>query len=435
MTSLDSRTDGPRGAGRALAVLSVHASPLGRLGHGESGGMSQVIRRLCEGLAADGIPSDVFIRRADPDSPTEELIAPGSRLVRLSAGPPRSLPKRAVLDVLPAFTRALLEHAESEQRRYRLIHAHYWLSGFVGRRAAQRWGVPLVQSFHTLARLKAEAGLPVDPQRADVEQILVRSAQRMVALSPSEERALVELYGADPERVCIVPPGVDLEQFSPRPSAGLRRALGLLDRRVVLYAGRLERLKGPQTLIEAMAVVAGRSGFEDVVTLIAGDDSGDGRSQADHPGGERGRLAALAAELGLRDRVRFLGAQGAPRLAELYALADICVVPSHTETFGLVALEAQASATPVVAAAVGGLVDIVADGVSGRLVSGRDPQDYAAAIAELLADPSGRERMGAAGRERARAYTWGSATRRLATLYDCVEEPATAHAEEACGCL
>ena len=435
MRSLDTAADGPGGAPRALAVLSVHASPLGRLGHGENGGMSRVVRRLCEGLAAAGIPSDVFVRRDDPTSPAEELIAPGSRLVRLPAGPAQPLPKRGVLDVLPAFTRALLEHAESERRRYRLVHAHYWLSGFVGRRAAQRWEVPLVQSFHTLARLKASAGLPADPQRAEVEQILVRAADRMVALSPSEERALVELYGADPEQVCVVPPGVDLEQFSPRPVGGLRRTLGLLDRRVVLYAGRLERLKGPDTLIEAMAAVAAQPGFDDVVTLVVGEDSGDGRTQAGHPDGERGRLMALAQARGLADRVRFLGAVEGDRLADLYALADVCVVPSHTETFGLVALEAQASGTPVVAAAVGGLTDIVLDGVTGRLVQGRDPAGYAAAIAAVLGDPARRDQMGAAGREHAHDYTWAGATARLAGLYDCVEEPVAAHAVEACGCL
>ena len=416
-------------------MLSVHASPLAELGVGEHGGMRRVVRRLCEGLAAAGIPSDVFVRRDDPRSPSEELLAPGSRLVRLSAGPPEPMPKRAVLDVLPAFTRALLEHAESERRSYRLVHAHYWLSGFVGRRAAQRWEVPLVQSFHTLARLKTSAGLPADPDRAEVEQILVRSADRLVALSPSEEDALVGLYAADPERVCVVPPGVDLERFSPRPTAGLRRALDLLHRRVVLYAGRLERLKGPDTLIEAMAALAARPGFADVVTLIAGDDSSDGRNESGHPGGERGRLAALAAEQGIGDRVRFLGAVAEAELADLYALADVCVVPSHTETFGLVALEAQASGTPVVAAAVGGLTDIVVDGVTGRLVTGRDPAGWAAAIAGLLGAGALRDQMGAAARDHAARYTWARATDRLRALYDCVEEPAGVHAEEACGCL
>ncbi|HEV3124425.1 MAG TPA: glycosyltransferase [Candidatus Dormibacteraeota bacterium] len=427
--------DGPGGAPRALAVLSVHASPLGELGRGENGGMNHVIHRLCAGLAARGIPSDVFVRRDDPHSPAEEMLAPGSRLVRLNAGPSEPLPKSEILSHLPAFSRRLLEHADSEQRRYRLVHAHYWLSGWAGRRVAQRWDIPLVQSFHTLARLKQSVGLPADPERAEVEAILVRAADRMVAMSASEEAALVDLYGAAPERVCVVPPGVDLDQFSPRPTATLRRELGLLGRRVVLYAGRLERLKGADTLLEAMAAVAHRAEMADVVTLVVGEDSGDGRSQAVDSGGERGRLMAMAESLGVGDRVRFLGAAGPQRLADLYALADVCVVPSHTETFGLVALEAQASGTPVVAAAVGGLVDIVADSVSGYLVEGRDAGEFASRIIALLGDAPLRARMGDAARDRASGFTWQRSTDRLVALYDCVEDPVPAGALEACACL
>lgn len=427
--------DGPGSARRALAVLSVHASPLGQLGRGENGGMNHVIHRLCASLAERGIPSDVFVRRDDQHSPAEEMLAPGSRLVRLDAGPPHAVPKAEVLRHLPAFTRRLLEHADSEQRRYRLVHAHYWLSGWAGRGAAQRWGIPLVQSFHTLARLKQVVGLPADPERAEVESILVRAADRLVAMSVAEEAALIDLYGASPENVCVVPPGVDLDHFAPRPSAALRRQLGLLDRRVVLYAGRLERLKGAELLLDAMARVRQRPGMDDVVTVVVGEDSGDGRSQAGHAGGERGRLAAMAAELSLEGRVRFLGAASPDELAALYAMADVCVVPSRTETFGLVALEAQASGTPVVAAAVGGLVDIVSDGVSGYLVAGRDAEAFAERITALLVDGELRRRMGEAARGRAAAFTWERSTDRLVALYDCVEERDPAAALEACGCL
>ena len=426
---------GPHQARRALAILSVHASPRGVLGRGENGGMNNVVLRLCDGLAAAGVPTDVFVRRDDRISPAEELIAPTSRLVRLPAGPPESLPKDEVLLHLPAFTRALLEHAESEERRYRLVHAHYWLSGWAGRRVAQQWGVAFIQSFHTLARVKESAGGAAQSERAAVEALLARSADRLVAVSAAEERALTALYGADPARICVIPPGVDLEQFSPRPTATLRRRLGLLDRRVVLYAGRLERLKGADLLLEAMALVARRPGFEDVVTLVAGEDSGDGRCEADHPRGERGRLEGLAARLGLQPRVRFLGAVPPEELAALYALADVCVVPSRTEAFGLVALEAQASGTPVVAAAVGGLVDIVADRQTAYLVAGRSAADYAEPIARILADSALATRMGDAARARAGDLSWGHATERLLALYDCVESPQPAGALESCGCL
>lgn len=425
--------DAPRER-RALAVISVHASPLGPLGRGENGGMNRVVLRLSQGLAARGVPSDVFVRRDDPRSPAEELIAPQSRLVRLDAGPPEPLPKDDVLVHLPAFTRALAEHARSERRRYRVVHAHYWLSGWVGRRLAAEWNVALVQSFHTLARVKQAVGVPASLVRGEVEAVLVRTADRLVALSAGEARALVRHYGADPARICVVPPGVDLQEYSPRPTAGLRRRLGLLERRVVLYAGRLERLKGADLLLRAVARVVARGGFDDLAVVVAGDDSSDGRRQAGHPRGERGRLEALASELGLRERVRFLGAVDPSTLADLYALADVCAVPSRAETFGLVALEAQASGTPVVAAAVGGLVDIVADGSTGFLVRGRDPEAFAARLATLLGDAALRARMGEAARRRAAGFTWAHAADRILRLYDCAERPAGGTAREACGC-
>ena len=420
-------------SGRAVAVVSVHASPLGDLGRGENGGMNLAIRRLCQGLAERGVPTDVFVRRDDPAAPAEELLGPGSRLVRLAAGPARPLPKQELLNVLPAFTRALLEHAESERRRYRLVHAHYWLSIWSGRRAAQRWGVPLVASFHTLARLKESAGLPADPSRAEVEAVLARSADRLVAMSTAEERALVDLYGADADRICVVPPGVDLDERSPRPTCALRTRLGLRDRRVVLYAGRLEPLKGVDLLLAASRRLARESDLDDVTVLVAGADSQDGTAQSEHPGGERGRLEALAAELGVAQRVRFLGPVPHDELGDLLAMADLVVVPSMTETFGLVALEAQASGTPVVAARVGGLVDAVDDGVTGVLVAGRDPAVWSSAIAGLLRDDVRRRRMGDAGRRHAESFTWDRSTDRLLHLFDCVEQPEAAPLE-ACAC-
>lgn len=422
-------------ARRALAVVSVHASPLGPLGQGENGGMNLSIRRLCEGLAERGVPSDVFIRRDDADAPAEELICSGSRVVRLDAGPARPLAKEEVLGHLPQFTSALLAHAESERREYRLVHSHYWLSGWVARRAVHRWGVPWVHSFHTLARIKAAAGLPEDPVRAEVEAVLAQKVDRLVAGSTQEAQDLIRLYGTEPDHVCVVPLGVDTEGFAARSTWHVRERLGLRNRRVVLYVGRLERLKGADTLIESVAELHRRDGFGDVHTLVVGADSGDGARQSDHPGGERGRLEDLATALGLGGRITFLGAVPHAELADLYAIADVCVVPSRAETFGLVALEAQASATPVVASAVGGLLDIVEDGVTGYLVAGRDPADYADRLARILADTPLRLRMGDAARERAQQFTWTRSVDRLQTLYDCVEDPEPAHAVETCGCL
>ena len=435
MTFESRRPDGPSSARRAIAVLSVHASPVGLLGQGENGGMNLTVRELCAGLSARGVPTDVFVRRDDPGVPAEELLAPGSRLVRLDAGPPEPMPKSRLLAELPLFTRALLDHVASERRAYRLVHSHYWLSGWVARRAAQQWAVPWVHSYHTLARMKAAAGMPDEPSRGEAEQVIARAADRLVAMSPAEESALIELYAVDPDSVCVVPPGVDMERYQPRPTGRTRARLGLLERRVVVYAGRLERLKGADLFIEAVADLLRRPGVEDVVALVCGDDSGDGRTQARDAGGERARLEALVHERGLEGRVRFLGAVPPSELAELYALAEVCVVPSHTESFGLVALEAQASGTPVVAAAVGGLVEVVEDGVTGFLLEGRDPAAFAHRIGDLLSDTALRERMGAAARERAGRYTWDRSVERLLALYDCVESPEPAGALETCGCL
>jgi D-inositol-3-phosphate glycosyltransferase len=431
----DDSIPGLGSARRALAIVSVHASPLGALGQGENGGMNLSIRRLCEGLAERGIPSDVFIRRDDPAAPAEELICSGSRLVRLDAGPARALPKQEVLGHLPQFTTGLLAHAASESREYRLVHSHYWLSGWVAARAVQRWHVPWVHSFHTLARTKAAAGLPDDPVRVEVEAVLATKADRLVAGSTQESRDLIRLYATEPDKVCVVPLGVDMEEFAARPTWGTRERLGLQGKRVVLYVGRLERLKGGDTLIETLAELHRRPGFDDVHTVVVGADSGDGLRESEHPGGERGRLEELATTLGVADRLTFAGAVPHDQLADLYALADVCVVPSRAETFGLVALEAQASGTPVIAAAVGGLLDIVADGITGYLVEGRDPGDFADRLARILADSPLRLRLGDAGRERAQQFTWTRSVDRLQTLYDCVETPEPAHALETCGCL
>jgi D-inositol-3-phosphate glycosyltransferase len=426
----------PETTRRALAVVSVHASPLGPLGQGENGGMNISIRRLCEGLAGRGIPSDVFIRRDDPAAPAEELICSGSRLVRLDAGPARPLAKGEVLGHLPQFTSALLAHAESERRQYRLVHSHYWLSGWVARRAVQRWDVPWVHSFHTLARTKTAAGLPDDPVRTEIEAMLAHRAHRLVAGSTQEARDLRRLYDTEPDKVCVVPLGVDMEDYAPRPSTATRDALGLRGRRVVLYVGRLERLKGADVLIETVAELRARPGFEDVHTLVVGADSGDGSRQAEHPRGERGRLEDLATTLGVGDAVTFMGALPHAELADLYALADVCVVPSRAETFGLVALEAQASGTPVVASAVGGLLDIVDHGVTGLLVEEhRSPRAFADRLAVVLGDAALRLRMGEAARERAGQLTWSRSVDRLQALYDCVEDPLPAHPLETCGCL
>jgi D-inositol-3-phosphate glycosyltransferase len=416
-------------ASPAIAVISVHASPIAELGRGENGGMNVAIRRLCEGLSLLGVPTDVFVRRDSPEGPDEELLAPLSRVVRLPVGRAEPMPKAEMRALCDEFADAVIAHALSERREYRVIHAHYWLGGLVARRLRAAWRVNWVQSFHTLARTKARAGLPLDVVRAAAEAELVVKADRLVAASVSEAKDLIRLYRAPRDRICVAQPGVDQRLFTMRDTARLREELGLDGRRVVLFAGRLEPLKGAQTLLEAVAALTTRPGFADLALLVVGDDSGDGASSL---GGERRRLERYAAGSGLGERVRFLGAVAHERLGDYYALADVCVVPSRTESFGLVALEAQALGTPVVASAVGGLREIVEDGVTGFLVEGRDPARYAEAIAAVLDDPDRQRAMSAAARERAAGFTWTRAVNRLAAIYDRLSVR-TGDAEEPCG--
>jgi D-inositol-3-phosphate glycosyltransferase len=407
--------------GRAIAVVSVHASPLSELGRGDNGGMNIGVRRLCEGLAERGVPTDVFVRRDDPDLPAERLIASGSRLVLLDVGPPHPIPKQELVPLLDDFADALLAHAASERRSYRLVHAHYWLSGPPARRLRERLGIPWVQSFHSLARMKAAAGLPHELERGAVEEELAAECDRIVAMSRAEGRALVRLYGASRDRICVAEPGVDLHAASPIAVSELRRELDVVGRRVVLFAGRLEPLKGADTLIEAIAEMDRDPCLQDVVCLFIGEDSRDGARSSN--GGERRRLEQLAAGAGILDRIRFLGAVPHERLARYYALADVCVVPSRVETFGLVALEAQAQGTPVVAARVGGLPEVVADGETGRLVEGREPRDYCTAISAILHDEEGRARMGEAAHRRTASFSWGRMVDLLLSIYGRVSSP------------
>ncbi len=400
---------------QAVAVISVHASPLSDLGSGENGGMNLAIRRLCEGLSLRGVPTDVFVRRDGP-GPDEELIAPLSRLVRLPVGPAEPRRKEDITELLDEFTDATIRHAASERRTYRAIHGHYWHGGLVGRQLREAWGVAWVQSFHTLALTKARAGLPLDALRAQAEGELAAQADRLVAASVAEAKDLIRLYHASRDRICVAQPGVDPRLFAEHDGSGLRRSLGLETARVALFAGRLEPLKGAQILLDAAAILRTRSEFADLAVVIAGDDSGDGATR--DSGGERRRLERHAARLGIADHVRFVGAVPHEELAVYYAMSDVCVMPSLTESFGLVALEAQALGTPVIAASVGGLREIVDDGVTGFLVEGHDPDDYARAIADVLGDSILKADMGNEARRRAGRFTWLRAVDRLAAIYD-----------------
>jgi D-inositol-3-phosphate glycosyltransferase len=390
-----------------VAVVSLHTSPLDPPGSGDSGGMNVEIRAVAERLSERGVAVDVFTRCSG--SPGVEWIAPLARVVKVQSGPCAPVPKGSLTDLVDGFAESVVEAATE---RYDVVHAHYWLSGPAAARVAERWDVPFVASFHTLAEVKnralAEGDVPEQLSRLAGERQTVRLARRLVAPTVTEARNLVELYDADAERIRIVPPGVDHDLFFPR--AGSRRRLGLGDGPLVLFAGRLQPLKGPDVALRAFAEARRGSGeLKDARLLVVGGPSGE-RGEA-----TEAELRTLAAEEGVADAVRFLGPRPHAELPWLYAAADVLVMPSRSESFGLAALEAQACGLPVVASDVGGLRHAVVDGESGLLV--RDVDGAAAALRRLLTDDGERARLGRGARLHAGGFTWDRTADGLLDVY------------------
>jgi len=391
---------------RTLAVLSLHTSPLAQPGSGDSGGMNVYVRELVSSLAQAGVRSVVYVRRWRDDLPDHVDVEPGFRLVHVPAGP-EDLPKEKLPEVVDEFT-AWVGRDLRALGDVDAIHANYWLSGLAGHQLKHELDLPLVSTFHTLARVKAENGDPEPQRRVDAEIEVIACSDSILASCPAEATQLVELYGARRDRIELVPPGVDHAFFSPGDRGGARQALGLAaDHPVLLFVGRIQPLKGLDVAIEALA----RSRHEDAVLVAVGGASGiDGDREASH-------AHELVARFGLQDRVRFVPPQPHHLLSTYYRAADVCVVPSRSESFGLVALEAAACGTPVVAAAVGGLRTLVDHGRTGFLVDERDPAWYAASIDELLDSPARAAAMADAAAELARGYTWSTTAARLRRLY------------------
>ena len=390
--------------------------------------MNVYVRAVCEELSRRGIPTEVFTRRSSAPGPERIRLAERSWVTRLAVGPAEDIEKARLFDLLPDFSDAIL--AEQRRRRggFSLIHSHYWLSGWVAARLRDEWSLPWFHTFHTLARVKNEGaaeGAMVEPEhRIAVEQAIVRNCDRLIASSTQEADDLVRLYSASRNRLSVVAPGVDLQVFNERPTAALRKRLGLGEGKVVVFAGRLERLKGAETVIRAMAILAADPVQPEPATLLViGDDSHNGASESRLSGGERSRLQALAASLGIGGRVRFMGSVDQPALAGYLSLAAVCVVPSYSESFGLVALEAAACGTPVVAARVGGLPTIVKDGLTGFTLASHDPAQYAERIGRLLADEELRLCFSRRSRLVATQFTWTETVDRLVAEYTASREP------------
>jgi D-inositol-3-phosphate glycosyltransferase len=389
-----------------VAVISLHTSPLAQPGSGDSGGMNVYVRETASSLAQAGVECTTYTRADRAGLPAEVLVEPGHRVVHIEAGP-HHLPKEALADILDEFTEGVLQHLQANGGTD-AVHANYWLSGLVAHRLKHTLDVPFVSTFHTLARVKAEGGDPEPAWRDRAEAEIVTCADAICVSCTEEERQFRRLYGDPQGRIEIVPPGVEHAFFAPGDQAGARAALELpVDRPVLLFVGRIQPLKGPDVAIRALAAL----GRPDALLLVVGGSSGaDGD-------GETVRARELVDDLGLHDQVRFVPPQPHHILSTYYRAADVVLVPSRSESFGLVALEAAACGVPVVASAVGGLLSLVDDGTTGFLVRDRAPEEFAKAIARVLDEPALASSMSLASAARAKRYTWSFAAARLRRLY------------------
>jgi D-inositol-3-phosphate glycosyltransferase len=395
---------------KRIAVISAHTSPLAPLGYRETGGMNVYVRELSREMGRRGHAIDVFTRRAEPDAPAVVSPSENVRVVHLRAGPEGGEGKRQLYGHLREFEREMLAFQQAEGVEYDLIHSHYWLSGLLGLRLRERWDVPLVNMFHTLGELKRRASGGDEPAiRDEVERRVAREADAIVCASDHERHALIEIYGVDAERIALVPCGVDLARFRPLDKEMARRSLGLNGEKMILFVGRMEPLKGLDVLLGAAARLDEEPAFKLVV--VGGDGNGTGADEAQH-------LRRLSACLGISDRVSFTGPVGHDRLPLYYNAADVCVVPSHYESFCLVALEAMACGTPVVASRVGGLTATVRDGETGYLIGRQSPEPFAERVAALLADEELRQSFGRTASEAVTGFGWDRIADAIERLYD-----------------
>jgi D-inositol-3-phosphate glycosyltransferase len=397
---------------RRVALLAVHTSPLAQPGTGDAGGMNVYVLQSALHLARRGIEVEIFTRATASADPPVVQVEPGVLVRNVVAGPFEGLDKYDLPTQLCAFAAGVLRaEASHEPGYYDIVHSHYWLSGQVGWLARDRWAVPLVHTAHTLAAVKnaalAEGDAPEPPLRTVGEQQVVDEADRLIVNTDDEAQQLISIHRANPGRIDVVHPGVDLDVFHPGDRRGARAALGLpLDEQIVAFVGRIQPLKAPDIVLRAAAKLPG------VRIVVAGGPSGSGLAAPDG-------LVRLADELGISARVTFLPPQSRDNLATLFQAANLVAVPSYSESFGLVAVEAQACGTPVVAAAVGGLPVAVRDGVSGSLVSGHDVDDWARALDELLrrnGAPHGAA-MSRAAAAHAATFSWENTTDALLASY------------------
>jgi D-inositol-3-phosphate glycosyltransferase len=401
-------------------MLMVHTSPLDQAGTGDAGGMNIYVCESAQQMAAQGIKVDIFTRRANNDHPDIVDLGNGVRVLHLNVGPLDGVTKEKLPTLIPELSNAF-KAALTCETTYDIIHSHYWISGKVAMPVATELSIPLVHTMHTMARVKnlnlAEGENPEPMIRVQGESQVVAAADALIANTDAEAASLVSLYEACPDNVSVVSPGVNLAMFTAGSGKNpARNSLDLaLDANVVTFVGRIQPHKGPEVLIRAIAELVSHSPMlrAKLVTLIVGGASGGNGAEVD-------RMKELVQWLGISDVVRFAPPVDREGLANYYRASDLVCVPSYSESFGLVALEAQACGTPVVASAVGGLRTAVADGISGVLVDGHDPRAWSSVLARLLQEPQRRVLLSMGALEHASHFGWDATSRGTLDIYDRV---------------
>ena len=407
---------------KRIAMLSVHTCPLAMLGGKETGGMNVYVRDLSREFSRRGIEVDIYTRSQNPAVPRITRLAEQGRVIHIKAGPEAPYNKNRIYNHLDEFVAGVRRQVAVDQIKYDLIYSHYWLSGIVAAQLRRSWNIPFVQMFHTLAELKnrvAQTPAEREPQqRLDCEGEIMAMADRLIAATLLEKKEMARYYGADPRKISVVPPGVDLSRFKSMSQIEARDQLGVpRDHQMILFVGRIQPLKGIDTLIRALALIRDREPdlVKNVCVCVIG---GDPQQDSDYEKSELARLKSLQAELELGDLVTFLGARDQDSLIYYYAAAEMVVMPSHYESFGMVVLEAMACGTPVIASDVGGLSFNIEDGYNGYLVPGRNPQAMADKIVLLLKYRVLRDQLAEQALAWVTRYSWVNIAEELLEVFE-----------------
>lgn len=415
-----------------IAMLSYHTCPLATLGGKDTGGMNVYVREITRQLGVMDIHVDVFTRSQNEHVPhVLHDLGYGNRIVHIPAGPEFPLPKQELARYLPQFVDGVLEFTHNKGLPYDLIHSHYWMSGVAAIELHKKWSIPTIHMFHTLGVMKNRVAQSRDELEGDYriqgEREVLHAADRIIAATPAEYAQLLWLYQADESKIITIPPGVDLCRFYPIPPDEAKEYIGVPPcGRMLLFVGRIEPLKGLDVLLEAIAMLHQNGAYKDDPFCLAviGGDTDD---NADQEYLEMSRIKSLTEAFGLQDLVTFLGKKNQDSLPYYYSAAEAVIVPSQYESFGMVALEAMACGTPVVASQIGGLAYLVQDGVTGYTVPVDDPRELARRITSLLSDPDLREKMGQQGVNVAQNYAWDKIASRLMAVYeDLLKQPSHA---------